>query len=42
MSRVELTNVSKNYGPLRVLNDVSLTIETGEVIAIIGRSGCVA
>jgi polar amino acid transport system ATP-binding protein len=39
MSRVELINVSKNYGPLRVLNDVSLTIETGEVIAIIGRSG---
>ncbi len=39
MSRVELINVSKNYGPLRVLNDVSLSIETGEVIAIIGRSG---
>jgi polar amino acid transport system ATP-binding protein len=39
MSRVELINVSKYYGPLRVLDDVSLSIETGEVIAIIGRSG---
>lgn len=39
MSRVELINVSKFYGALRVLSDVTLTIETGEVIAIIGRSG---
>ena len=39
MSRVELINVSKFYGALQVLSDVTLTIETGEVIAIIGRSG---
>ena len=39
MSRVELINVSKSYGALRVLDDVSLSVETGEVIAIIGRSG---
>jgi polar amino acid transport system ATP-binding protein len=39
MSRVELINVSKYYGALQVLSDVTLTIETGEVIAIIGRSG---
>ena len=39
MSRVELINVSKFYGALQVLNDVNLTVETGEVIAIIGRSG---
>ena len=39
MSRVELINVSKYYGSLRVLNEVSLTVQTGEVIAIIGRSG---
>ncbi len=39
MSRVELRNVVKNFGSLCVLNHVNLTIETGEVIAIIGRSG---
>ena len=39
MWRVELINVSKSYGSLRVLDDVSLTVEKGEVIAIIGRSG---
>ena len=39
MSRVELINVSKHYGPLHVLDNVSLTVEAGEVIAIIGRSG---
>ena len=39
MSRIKLINVSKYYGSLRVLNNISLTIETGDVIAIIGRSG---
>lgn len=39
MSRVELINVSKFYGSVQVLKDVNLTIETGEVIAVIGRSG---
>lgn len=39
MSLVEITNVTKRYGETTVLDDVSLTIETGEIIAIIGRSG---
>jgi len=39
MSRVELINVSKHYGHLHVLDNVSMTVEAGEVIAIIGRSG---
>ena len=36
---VEITAVSKSYGPVRVLKDVSLTVQPGEVIALIGPSG---
>ena len=39
MSLVELRNISKSYGPLKVLDSVSLNVERGEVIAVIGRSG---
>ena len=39
MSLVELKNVVKRYGTNTVLNGVSLTVEKGEIIAIIGRSG---
>ncbi len=36
---VELQDVIKRYGTHTVLNGVSLAIEKGEIIAIIGRSG---
>ena len=39
MSLVEINSVTKRYGSLTVLDDVSLSIEAGEIIAIIGRSG---
>src|SRR6478609_10946968 len=39
MSLVEISNVTKRYGPLTVLDNVSVNIEAGEIIAIIGRSG---
>ena len=39
MSLVELSNVVKRYGQHTVLNGVSLKVEKGEIIAIIGRSG---
>jgi polar amino acid transport system ATP-binding protein len=39
MSLVELIDVVKRYGQHTVLNGVSLSIEKGEIIAIIGRSG---
>ena len=37
---IEARHVCKSFGANRVLNDVSLTIETGESVVIIGRSGC--
>lgn len=39
MSLVELDNVVKRFGTNTVLNGVSLKVEAGEIIAIIGRSG---
>jgi polar amino acid transport system ATP-binding protein len=39
MPLVEIRDVSKSFGPLKVLRDVSLEVEAGEIIAVIGRSG---
>ena len=39
MSMVRVENVSKSFGTLEVLRDVSFTVEQGEVICIIGPSG---
>ena len=33
------THLSKDFGPVRVLDDVSLTLEKGEVHAILGENG---
>lgn len=37
---IEIQNLTKSFGDLLVWEDVSLKIEDGETIAIIGRSGC--
>ena len=39
MSLVEITDVTKHFGALKVLDGISLNVERGEIIAIIGRSG---
>jgi ATP-binding cassette, subfamily F, member 3 len=36
---VEAKNVSKSYGDLLVLQDLDLTVESGEKIAFVGRNG---
>ena len=38
-ARVEFQGVAKDYGTLRVLQPASLTIEPGELFALIGPSG---
>ena len=40
MAELLLTNVSKSYGPVDVLRDINLHIETGELIVFVGPSGC--
>jgi len=37
---VELQNVTKMYGQDKVVNEVSFTVEKGEVFVLIGPSGC--
>ncbi len=36
---IEVKNLSKSFGSLEVLNDISMEIRDGETLAIIGRSG---
>lgn len=36
---IEVKDIYKSFGSLRVLQGVSLTIEKGEIVAIIGKSG---
>jgi branched-chain amino acid transport system ATP-binding protein len=36
---LELSDVSARYGPIRALHGVSLTVEEGEVVAILGANG---
>ena len=38
--RVELTNITKLFGPLRAVDDVSLTIGEGDFFTLLGPSGC--
>lgn len=37
---IELLNVCKDFGKLKVLKDVNLTLYEGQPIAIVGKSGC--
>ena len=40
MSDLVLADVSVDYGPRRALRDVSLSVTSGEVLAVLGPSGC--
>jgi Cu-processing system ATP-binding protein len=37
---IEIKNITKRFGKLEVLNDVNLTFNSGECIALIGPNGC--
>ena len=40
MSRIELTNLRKEFGSTVAVNNLHLTIEDGEFIVLVGPSGC--
>jgi sulfate transport system ATP-binding protein len=37
---IEIQNVTKLFGDFAALSDVSLSVETGELVALLGPSGC--
>jgi len=37
---IEIRNVSKHFGDFQALGDVSLDIQSGELVALLGPSGC--
>ena len=39
MAVLELTNISKHFGAIQAVNDVSLSIEPGEVVGLMGDNG---
>ncbi len=40
MAEIEIRNIEKYFGNVRVLKDVSMTIADGEFVVMLGESGC--
>ncbi|MBN9671858.1 ABC transporter ATP-binding protein [Roseibium aggregatum] len=40
MARVDLKNVTKDWGTAKAIDDISLSLENGEFAAVLGPSGC--
>lgn len=37
---IEIRNINKQFGQFRALNEISLAIQSGELVALLGPSGC--
>jgi ABC-type nitrate/sulfonate/bicarbonate transport system ATPase subunit len=40
MSKIAIAHLTQMFGPLRVIEELDLTVEDGEFVAIVGPSGC--
>lgn len=40
MATIKLKKIEKNYGAVKVIHGIDLTIEDGEFVALVGPSGC--
>ena len=38
--KIEIQNLTKKFGDFTALDDVTLTVESGELLALLGPSGC--
>ena len=39
MTLLEMKNISKSFGGVKALQDVQLTVNKGEIIALMGENG---
>jgi len=39
MALLQLKGISKSYGQAKILDDIDLTVEKGEIMALIGPTG---
>ena len=37
---IEIKQVNKSYGRINILNNISLSVQTGEFLTLLGPSGC--
>lgn len=40
MAKITIRNLSKSFGPLKVLNNIDITVQDKEFVALVGPSGC--
>jgi len=40
MTMIEVSHLNKNYGAKRVLNDLSLSLDSGQIVGLLGPNGC--
>ena len=40
MAFLQLQGITKNFGPVRAIKGIDLTIEKGEFVVFVGPSGC--
>lgn len=36
---IKITNISKTYGRVQALNNINLTVESGDFFALVGKNG---
>ena len=40
MASLDLINIQKSFGPVKILHDISIGLRDGEFLVLVGPSGC--
>ena len=40
MASLDLINIQKSFGPVKILHDISIELKDGEFLVLVGPSGC--